>query len=321
MAQGYQLGIGSSSVMSDHGHSMAGDGGTLDPETALAPQPKVDFGDGSDGDLITAANITLTRDMSYNNLTLSAGFWYRNAGFKIKVKGKLTLAVGSTVWADGGVGGNGAAGVGGVGGAVEIVGRKPYACLPTPGAAGGNAGAAGVDDWGNKGIAPVVHMAHLTVDVSLLNEGRLWAGAGGGGGGAVSFAPDNGGTPLAVLAGAKGGDGGDGRLVGGANHQFAGGGGGGGGGLLEIWANEIDNNTVINASGGAGGAGQGDANAQAGGGGGGGGGAILIFYKTLSGGGLGVRNVAGGVAGGSFGGLANGQPGAAGYSYAMKIGA
>ncbi|MCJ7485279.1 MAG: hypothetical protein MUQ25_03805 [Candidatus Aminicenantes bacterium] len=314
-----QGGMASGGVLRDHGHIAGGDGGLLNPETALSPQPEVDFGDGSDGDVTLVADLVLTREMSFNNLSINAGGKIYADGFKIKVKGKFTIAVGREVLAISAVsltGGAGAAGVGGAGGSAAFVTRRPEISLPTAGAAGGNGVGVGV----NVSVSNVPLDVDL-IAVTLLHEGRLWAGAGGAGGGAVGNAPTAGGVPLRVLAGAKGGRGADGIYVGGGNQLKGGGGGGGGGGLLEIWANEIDNNGIVFALGGNGGSGEGDANAQAGGGGGGGGGAIIIFYKTLSGGGLGVRNVAGGVGGASFGGVADGLPGAAGYSYAMKIGA
>lgn len=310
-----QVGIYSSYPLAPHTHT-AVDGGQLDPETALNPQPKVDFGDGSDGDVTIAANTALTRDMSYNNLTIAAGFYLIPNGFLVKVKGKLTVDAGAVIaiggaWA--GVGEAGAAGIGGAGGPIVFAAtRLPEKCSPTAGAKGGDGGGAGVG-VGAGGIAPDIDF----INAAALFEGRLWAGAGGGGGGGKGAAPTAGGVPLRVLAGAKGGNGKDAVHIAG-NHDLGGGGGGGGGGLIEIWTNEIDNGGAISASGGAGGAGQdGGGGNEAGGGGGGGGGAILIFYKIASGAGLGVRTVLGGTVGA---GGAGGGGGAAGYSYAMQIG-
>lgn len=305
-------------MLGAHDHSNPGQGGQIDPETGLNPQPKVDFGDGSDGDVTVPVVLVAARDMSFNNLTINAGAYFQPNGFIVKIKGKLTVAGASYIFGQGGGGGNGAAGVGGTAGMLLYYTgtRYPRTCLPTVGAAGGDGGAAGV----NFSVSNVPLDPDL-IAAQALYEGRLWAGAGGAGGGAVGNAPTAGGIPARVLAGAKGGRGGDAVYIGPGNKVFGGGGAGAGGGKIEIWVNEIDNNGSITADGGGGGIGEGDAIAQAGGGGGGGGGAVLIFYKTLSGGGLGVRTVAGGAGGASFGGAADGNPGAAGFSYAMKIGA
>lgn len=299
-------------MLGDHTHASSGQGGQLNPNTALNPHPQVDFGDGSDGDHTAVADL-LTRDMSYNNLTVT-GFIKVNR-FKIKVKGILRQEIAGQIYAHSGAGAAGAAGVGGAGAIAGGV-RLAEKCSPTPGAKGADAGVSGaIPSVG--GIAPDSYLENV---VPGLVEGRLWAGGGGAGGGSVGDGVEAGAAPLRALVGAKGGKGGDAvRMAG--NHTKAGGGGGVGGELIEIWANEFDNGGYIHAFGGDGGAGEGDANAQAGGGGGGGGGAILLFYRKLSGAGLGTWGaVDGGAAGASFGGAADGVAGAPGYAYAMKIG-
>lgn len=58
------------------------------------------FGDGSDGDvtLSTGGTTTLTRDMYYNNLTIShASRVVESAGFRIFVAGTLTMVSGATI--------------------------------------------------------------------------------------------------------------------------------------------------------------------------------------------------------------------------------
>lgn len=326
---GKQVGCAALSMLGAHSHADPGSGGQLDPEMALNPPLEVDFGDGSDGDVDINVGTTLTRDMSYNNLHLIAGNLYAN-GFKIRVRGKLTIDPGRYVQAlDGAInpnGANGAGGVGGAAGAAAFATRRPATCLSTAGSRGGDGGAAGNVAEAGALLTNTLFNGVVGLDVSGFFEGRLWAGAGGGGGGQVGDNGDPGYInpvqALPVLAGARGGKGGDALWTGAALYELGGGGGGGGGGKIEIWVNEIDNNGIISSNGGDGGAGQvGVAGTdEAGGGGGGGGGAILIFYKVLSGGGLGVRSVAGGLAG------ANGDPaglataGAAGFSYAMKIG-
>lgn len=315
MPNAEQVGVVSYAPLALHNHSSDPQGGQLNPELALNPQPKVDFGDGSDGDIVIAVNTTLTRDMSYHNLTINAGIVLFPNGFKIKVKGKIYTDVGGgIIWTAGGNGSPGAGGVGGAGGTPAIAGRKSYACLPTIGSAGGNGGGAGVAVAAG-GAIPDVEL----LDTKLLYEGRLWAGAGGSGGGGVGNAPTAGAIPTRVLAGAKGGAGALGIHIG-ANANYGAGGGGGGGGLIEIWAYEIDNSGVIYAWGGNGGSGQEDANNQAGGGGGGGGGAVLIYYQKVSGAGLNVGNIF--VNGGTGGGTSNpGLPGDAGFLSTVKVAA
>jgi len=56
------------------------------------------FGDGSDGDVtIVAGTTTLSKDMVYNNLTIQAGGILKPAGYRIFVKGTLTIAAGGSI--------------------------------------------------------------------------------------------------------------------------------------------------------------------------------------------------------------------------------
>lgn len=315
-----QVGVYSTFPLLAHDHSNVAGGGQLDPEVALNPYPKTDFGDGSDGDVVVdGAVLALARDMNYNNLSAINVSVIIPNGFKVKVRNKLFIQAGSTLWGKGGsihAGQPGAAGVGGAGdGITGYTGaRLPTHFRPTPGAAGADAPAPAAAGTSNGGVAPAVNVT----DPNILQRLDIWAGGGGGGGGAVGTAPAAGGTPLPVFYGAKGGNGGNAQWIAG-NHQKAGGGGGAGGGLLEVWAKEFDNSGIVTVAGTAGGAGEGDANAQAGGGGGGGGGAFLLWYRTLSGGGLGTIDVSGGAGGTSFGGAANGKAGANGLFFAMPI--
>ena len=307
-----QVGIYATQPPSPHTHGSPSQGGTLDPDIALVPFPKVEFGDGSDGDVVINGSTLLTRDMAYNNLSITVDGRLFPHGHLIKVKGKLSIAGAGTIEAEGTPGHSGAVGLGGAGGDINYyTTRLPYKSLPTGGAPGGNGGGAG-SNLGAGGSVP----DPVLIGAQALFEGRIWAGCGGAGGGGVGSAPTAGGAPSRILAGAKGGNGATGIWISGVQNK-GGGGGGGGGGLIEIWCNEIDNLGDIYAYGAGGGSGEEDANAQAGGGGGGGGGAILIFYKVLSGGGLGARIVTGGAGGGT---LNPGLPGAAGYSYAIQIG-
>jgi hypothetical protein len=49
------------------------------------------YGTGSDGNVVISSNITLARDMYYNNLTVNGGFHLNTNGYKVFVKGTLTL--------------------------------------------------------------------------------------------------------------------------------------------------------------------------------------------------------------------------------------
>ena len=50
------------------------------------------FGDGNDGDVTLSENTTLTRDMFYNNLTIPSGIVLYPNGWRIFVRGTLTIA-------------------------------------------------------------------------------------------------------------------------------------------------------------------------------------------------------------------------------------
>jgi hypothetical protein len=49
------------------------------------------YGTGSDGTVVISSNVSLTRDMYYNNLTIDSGFHLNTNGYKVFVKGTLTL--------------------------------------------------------------------------------------------------------------------------------------------------------------------------------------------------------------------------------------
>lgn len=49
------------------------------------------YGGGQDGDVVISSNISITRDMYYNNLTVNNGFHLNTNGFKIFVKNSLKL--------------------------------------------------------------------------------------------------------------------------------------------------------------------------------------------------------------------------------------
>ena len=236
------------------------------------------FGDGSDGDLTTGGNVTLTSDRYYNDLTVSAGDEINLAGYRLFVRGTLTLGSGSLIHCNGADGGNGAAGpTGGAGGLGAGGDTKPMGKGWTGGAGGSGAagsngsgsgtrlslgtlggnGGSGVGAGGTKGSinsggdqrprnAPA---AIRNCATNISNEGETFVGGSGGGGGGSELAS-------------------------------AGGGGGGGGGILLVCAREILGTGSIQARGGDGGDGYQNASESAGGGGGGGGGTAIVIYRN-----------------------------------------
>lgn len=50
------------------------------------------YGSGMDGNVTISANTTLTRDMFYNNLTISAGYTLNTAGYRVFVRNNLAMA-------------------------------------------------------------------------------------------------------------------------------------------------------------------------------------------------------------------------------------
>lgn len=267
------------------------------------------FGDGSDGDLSTTGNVTLTKDMNYNNLTVNAGHTLFTNGFMVRVKATLTVASTGIIDCSGGNGGNSSGGTGGAAGTAGFTGNLANLCAPTAGTAGatptGNAGF-NAGPGGQGGGASVTNAG---LELNLL------AGSGGGGGGGVSDAFDN--SQVAANAAAiafrlsttagVGGVGGS-AVAAGGGRLYGGGGGGGGGGPLVIFANTINNAGTIQAKGGNGGNGQSSGDGTlSGNGGGGGGGLVIVNYRNTTGSGVGTLSAAGGTAGtGGNGGAAGG---------------
>jgi hypothetical protein len=255
------------------------------------------YGDGSDGDVTIAADTTLTRDMFYNNLTISAGYTLNPNGYRIFVKGTLTnngtiarngndgttdalaAAPGGAALPAGTIGGSGAggdsggayAGSGGSGGGVIVIAAKTIDNSGGTISANGGAGGSTADPAGTA------------------------AGAGGAGGGATAAKSGGRALPVAI-------SGWETEAVAGLIQGGAGGGGGGGSG-----SDGLAGESVAPALGGAGGAG-GDNNTagNGGGGGGGGGGTVIIIYNSAT---WGIETADGG-AGGTGGN--NGVAGSAG---------
>lgn len=269
------------------------------------------YGSGADGTVIAATG-TLTKDMYYDNLTVNNNIVLSTGGFRIFVKGTLTLAGTGRISGDGGVGADGGAGgtatggsigigvAGGAGGAAGAAGTVGTSSNPGAGSAGGagGSGLAGAQAGGAAGAVTQPAAANggtvIFYDTALAIRGRdlannlVTGGAGGGGGG-----------------------GGTGKV---------GGGGGSGGRVVVIAAATVTGSGTITAAGGAGGAGLNHATESAGGGGGGGGGSVVLLYKTLNGFSASQLSAAGGAGGaaGGTGGVA-GSAGTAGTTYAIRV--
>lgn len=235
-------------------------------ESWLADTARAIYGDGSDGDVvITGGTTTLARDMYYDNLTVESTGVLAVNGFRVFVRGLLTIESGGIVHSDGTAGVGAAPGVSPTG-SLAGGGQGGLTSLPLPpddltaalGGAGGGGGwpgggGAGTSQSGGLATAPTADdggYRDLTVLLTsnLISGARLRAGAGGG--------------------------------AGSSNGGFEGGGGGGGGGIVLISAFTMDHAGLIRAAGGNGGAGPG---ANTGGGGGGGGGTIIIVSRGFSG--------------------------------------
>jgi hypothetical protein len=244
------------------------------------------FGTGADGNVSLGAG-TLTRDMYYNNLTLTG--IVRPAGFRVFVKGTLTISGGSFL-ATGNTGGTpsgggaalasgtiGGSAAGGNGGSNSVGATGGQVAAGTQMGGNGGAGANGLGGSGLAGGAAaattnptaasggiqVLNIASQAIRVRDINNIILNGGNGGAGGGGIS-----------------------------GDVTQPGGQGGSGGGVVMVSTQAIVGTLSITAVGGQGGVGT----SNAGGGGGGGGGAVVTVVKDLSAGAISV-NVNGGTGG------------------------
>lgn len=243
------------------------------------------FGDGSDGDVVTAGggagNITLSRDMFYNNLTVTAGDTIKTGGFRIHVAGTLTNA--GTIERNGTDGGNAVGAVAGAGGIALTAGSLGASAAGGNGGGGGSSGGGG-GGGGGGGI--------LLIVARVINNSAGFITADGGDGGNGNTAAGTGGTPgaagdsITISAGANGGAGGKGH--GDVNA------GGAGGTVTAIVpakgsfrATPIaillkDETDEFRGGAGGGGGGQGQNAGEGGGGGGGGGGGLLVIISQVA---------------------------------------
>jgi hypothetical protein len=260
------------------------------------------FGDGRDGNVtISSGTTTLTRDMFYNDLTISGTGSLVNAGYIIRVLGTLDIsaAPASAITSLATAGGNGSGGAGGAQPAAPATGRS--LALGVRGVGGVVGGTAA----GTAGTAGTTASGIVLGGVGTATFGKGGSGGGGSGGvGGGGGSAANGSIALNVptlgslsttnigtanvggaSAGSGGGGGGDGTAGGGSGAS------GNGGGVIWVYARKINRSgstatSAIIAKGGNGGSGASAAAGNRGGGGGGGGsggGVVRVVYETLLG--------------------------------------
>lgn len=147
------------------------------------PMPNVWYGDSTDGNATITGAFTLTRDMFYENLTVTSAGHILTADFRIFVDGNLVLDSGGIIDNNGIAGGDGAAGgtgpgTQGAGGTVSVdpgLGWFFGAIDGVPGGAGG--------DWTAPGDAGTA--GNLQLARSIYPTGSTIAGAAGGAGGGL----------------------------------------------------------------------------------------------------------------------------------------
>jgi hypothetical protein len=261
------------------------------------------FSDGSDGDVTITASTTLTRDMSYNNLTVADGVTLRSNGFRIFVKNTLTLGTNAVIDNSGSPGGTPAGGSGAPSGTLGGGGR------------GGNGGGF-IGGGGGGGGGCILIFART---ISWGAGSRIVARGGRGGDGGPSGLLGNGlpGDSLPYGIGGAGGGGG-------VTLES----GGGAGGATNTTLRSVVQSSIVavtwfyGALLGGGGGGGGGAASHAGysaGGGGGGGGAIVVFYSSSSG--TPTLDVGGGAGGTPYDPRFSfpGSSGASGFSLMVKV--
>lgn len=145
------------------------------------------FGSGEDGNVTISSNTTLTQDKFYNNLTINSGFTLTTAGYRVFVKGTLTInSTGKIAWN----GNNGTAGqsisgenpTGGTGGAGGSALTTASLAGSVAGRAGGNGGAGGNNGFGQAGVDGGTGTAGGAVVKSFRSSFTSTSANGGAGG-------------------------------------------------------------------------------------------------------------------------------------------
>jgi hypothetical protein len=281
------------------------------------------FGGGFDGDVTITGNVTLVRDMYYNNLTISGVGNIQTAGYRIFVAEVFTPSGSFTsgkIYRNGNAGGSATSGAGGGGAG----GLNTAWFGGSTGSQNGGAGGSGASPGGNA-VTNTGNTGNLGGDPGSSGNG----GAGTTTAGGVSAASSTISAANSIInnryadfffrnsAYINGGVGAQGGSGGGGGSNIGGGGGGGGGGGAIIWlsARTIDvssaSGIILSARGGPAGNGANVAGAGGGGGGGGaggGGGYCFCAYKNL----IGSYSTFIDVSGGNGGNGGTSQPGTLG---------
>jgi len=275
--------------------------GVLSPAVGGAPMGF--FADGSDGDLtISSGTTNLTRDMFYNNVTISGSAVLVPNSYKIFVAGTLDLtnAPANAIRMNGSNGGNASGATGGSGGA----GFNQN----TLGSSSGSGGAGGVSGTGGAtGVSTLNTVVQATAIAASVNVLGGSNGQSGGGGTTTGSASPRTQTlsqinsfyridhqilrGTALFQSGLSSQGGTSGAGDGTNAGAGGGGGGGAGGNICIFAKTINRGAstaagCISAKGANGGNGAASTLGTTGGGGGGsgaGGGVVIIYYASLIG--------------------------------------
>lgn len=292
----------------------------IDPEAEdpSTPPPVVAlqsmrYGDGSDGDIVVASTMTLSRSLYCNTFSVQPGAVVNLNGYKILCR--ITLINDGLICMNGL---NGANASGSTGGAKA-------ASLPIADVGGGISGSDGRSGTAAAGSSSGIVNKQA---VSMGGAGGM-SGAGGAGAAGPGGASVPGGEAVyrpmrnvsmhmlagtSIITGGAGGAGGSSGAGDGSNPGGAGGGGGTGGGVAFIWAKNLQNRSIIAAIGGNGGNGGAPTIGNCGGGagaGGGGGGYIYLVYDEAE---IGTLMVQGGIGGMGAAGNGTGAAGSNGAS-------
>ena len=277
------------------------------------------YGDGSDGTpSLGAGTTTLTRDTYYQDCTVGAGTVIATAGYRLYVRGTLTIASGGIISDDGAAGGS-------MSGGAALGARGTL----NSDSGGGGAGRNTVGTGANGGT-PATNVWHNMGSPFAGGNGGAGGAQGGGTGGTPSVRAASAGNirhawsamighPMAGSGTAQPGGGGGGGAAGGCDNVSAvSGSGGSGGGSVCVVARILNNNGTIRANGGAGSAASGTAGNAGGGGGGSGGWVSVVCGKLIA---TGTVQALGGSGGAGYGASGtSGQNGQNGFTQVLVLG-
>lgn len=222
------------------------------------PSWYTDRGDGSDGDFMPSADITIGGVKNYKRVFIKAGVTVSvNQQLVIKATGSVVIA--GTINGNGSPGAKGQGGTGGAsggnGGWLTGDDNSDKHREPTAGQDGTGGGYGGAGSGANSSIGGAGGSSRIGIGIdyggngggggggAIASSGDTSGGGGGGGYGISIIAPE-----VALLEGSKiSADGGNGEN---GNRYYTAPGGGGGGGTIIIISNTIKNNAVVSAAGG-----------------------------------------------------------------------